>query len=643
MKQDEKKSHERELFVGLLTHIKENAAIKKGFHIATPTTFTKIEQRGENCKLVALSQAIEHANNKSKLKSRPVPLYKNKSSPASLRQFAKAHGSVVGEMYSLESLVKTSADAGYNVRTFAPFNEDEYVRQLEQLIDQNLVPIVFYELNITPGERYGYPMIGDGKNEHAGTVVAYYKNEEDETRFIINTWGQYYDYDGMELALSSFSLAQKRQVETFSKIRVPNGSTWWVLKDKAHTYAGTLLEHMPNRTALPMRENDTPLKGKIMVVDGPVPEKLKSDEFLAATLDEGAKTLHTQHQPSFFAHEKTLVTKNDMEEFLNILYNNQDSSVFDSRKISQIPHYVPSFYFLLDGARCNPTISRTEWSHKGKNYTTVDILLGKGSSKSVLEIDDKAIFLPSFNNLEMWERIIDEEIAVSKKIEQFQLGLHTQALSKATITIVDSADETRQATIPIMIAPSFNHLGRSNNSYVYDVKNNKIYGTHLPLFNHEASNLTNIEWYAALLQPLINELALCLTLKIPCYGDARSLLVKNDIGSSKPPFCHLMLYDFSFKHCERDLEIIGKKELPSAEIVSDHAKDLIKYLQLCISREECIALGIDYGFSNYVMEEFIKSNDLLPRWIENAIKYTKTTLGIDDDLCPTEEYSSLKF
>lgn len=315
---DEKKSIERDLFSGLLNHVKEKAAIEKGFHITMPVTSTHIEQRGENCKLVALTKAIEHAHNKSKIKTPPVPLYKNKSAPASLRQFAKAHGSVVGEMYSLESLVKTSADAGYNVRTFAPFNEDEYVRQLEQLIDQNLVPIIFYELDITPGERYGYPMIGDGKNEHSGTVVAYYKNEEDETRFIIDTWGQYYDYDGMELALSSFSLAQKRQVETFSKIRVPNGSTWWVLKHKAHIYQGALLETIPSRTALPMGENDTPLKGKIMVVDGPLPEKLKSDEFLAATVDESAETTYTQHPESFFSPKKNLVPTNETDELFSM-------------------------------------------------------------------------------------------------------------------------------------------------------------------------------------------------------------------------------------------------------------------------------------------------------------------------------------
>lgn len=279
MKNDEKKQYERDLFAGLLNYIKENATIEKGFHIAIPVTSTQIKQRGENCKLVALTQAIEHANNKSKIDFPRVPLYKNKSAPASLRQFAKAHGSVVGEMYSLESLVKTSADAGYNVKTFTPFNEDEYIRQLELLINQNLVPIIFYELDITPGERYGYPMIGNGKNEHAGTVVAYYKNDEDETRFIVNTWGKYYDYDGMELALSSFSLAPKREVETFSKIRLPNESTWWVLKHKAHIYEGTLLEHIPSRTALPMGENDTPLKGKIMVVDEPIPEKSKPNGF----------------------------------------------------------------------------------------------------------------------------------------------------------------------------------------------------------------------------------------------------------------------------------------------------------------------------------------------------------------------------
>lgn len=349
---------------------------------------------------------------------------------------------------------------------------------------------------------------------------------------------------------------------------------------------------------------------------------------------------------SFFCPSKKLSLEENMTIFFEILYRNKhnkcDLNALDSHTISRTPDYVPSFYFIFKGERCEPTISRTEWSYDGKKYTDLHILLGNGSSKSVMEIGDEAIFLPRVNNPEMWARMVDEEITVSQKIEQFELGLHTQSLSKSTITIVDKFDETRRATIPIMVGPSFNHLGKKNNSYIYDTKNNKIYGTHIPLFDNKASNLNNVEWYAALFKPLINELALCLALQIPCSGDSGSILVKNDIDSPNPPSCHLMLYDFSYKHKERDFAIIGRKKIPSTEDLIGISKDLINYLQTSISRKECAELGIEYGWSNNHMQTFISENNLLSLWVGEALVYAKTTLHLDDGIDlqgPTECFS----
>ncbi|WP_035892229.1 hypothetical protein, partial [Legionella oakridgensis] len=132
------------------------------------------------------------------------------------------------------------------------------------VVDKNLAPVVFYDLDRTPGERYGFPRIGDGSNEHGATVVAYYKTESDETRFIVTMWGRYYDFDGMELALSAcHSLVERRTPETFVKrMDTLVGKTCWMLNEGKFSPAYL-------RTAPEMKPSDTPLKGKIVVITGP--------------------------------------------------------------------------------------------------------------------------------------------------------------------------------------------------------------------------------------------------------------------------------------------------------------------------------------------------------------------------------------
>ena len=248
----------------LLQYFKINADLKKTFHITTPAVFPSEEQRGENCKLKALSDAILH--NAIQHNTKRIALYKAKTYGISLRQLAKQNGSVVGEVYSLEMLRQTCFDAGYESAVCAPQNTDDYVKELENLVDRNLAPIVFFDMDLSK-KRHGLPYIGDGSNEHASVVLGYYRNTSDETHFIVTQWGRYYDFDGMELALSSLhSLKEKREVETFTKrINSHTNSSLWVLKSK--DYDGYMpLEHVEERTAIEMRDSDTPLKGKIMVV-----------------------------------------------------------------------------------------------------------------------------------------------------------------------------------------------------------------------------------------------------------------------------------------------------------------------------------------------------------------------------------------
>ena len=304
-------------------------------------------------------------------------------------------------------------------------------------------------------------------------------------------------------------------------------------------------------------------------------------------LSEIEKSPLTEGKFAFFSETSAITRQKSFDDFFKILYKSRKNSVeYDVNAIStkiisrpynygpdreSIPDYEPNFYFILDGKRCDPKVVKTVFIYEdGAKFTDFEILLGNGSSKSVMEIGENAIFLPRVNNEETWNRMVDEEVTTSQKIQKTGLGIHTQNLSKEIVIIVDKSDEKKRATIPVMVAPSFNSWGHKNGC-VYDSKNNKTYGAPLLLFNNQESNLHNTDWYCDLLKPLIDELVLCRALQIPCRGDSLNLLVLNEGGFDKAPSCHLMLYDFSSKFVEHKNVEFNQKEVPPF----DNDKDFI--------------------------------------------------------------------
>ena len=255
------------VFKRLQHYLETQADLEKKVSLITPETLPAERQRGETCKLKALADAMAHTA--SLFKSSRLPLYKSQNFSLSLRELAKRQGSVVGEVYSIEMLRKTCFDAGYESKIYDPGNEDDYIKQLERLIDVNYAPIVFYDVDMSEA-RNGLPSISDGTNEHACVVVGYYKDHSDETHFIITQWGYYYDFNGMELALSAcYSLADKREIETFDKYYTPNSPTTKWCRADTRPPEDFFKMGVPSRTSLPMKDTDTPLKGKIMVVTEP--------------------------------------------------------------------------------------------------------------------------------------------------------------------------------------------------------------------------------------------------------------------------------------------------------------------------------------------------------------------------------------
>ena len=256
------------IYQGFLQYISERAAIGAMCHIILPVVSIDQVQRGETCKLAALATGIKHTACKNYTSY--SLLYKDRFFSSSLRQIAKTHGSKVGEMYSVNSILQTSFSAGYLSMAYAPTDPSEYANLLVNLIHNNTAPIVFFDMDPTPGENYGCPYLGDGRNEHAAVIAAYYYDQSGSLRFITTQWGSYFDIGASDLAISSFvSLVDKREPETFVKIDGGNDKTLWCLKSRAIREGATILP-VPERTASDMQPGDIPLKGKVIVVSMPL-------------------------------------------------------------------------------------------------------------------------------------------------------------------------------------------------------------------------------------------------------------------------------------------------------------------------------------------------------------------------------------
>lgn len=239
-------------------------AYQQKYKLISPIVNHGIEQKGETCKLVALHYCMLLSALAS---GKKVPeLYENFLNP-SLLEFAINSDSAVGELYSTEAFQHIVKQTSFECHMPQPFNEDQYITEIENLINANKSTIVFFDVNIKDKDRYGYPQIGDGENEHSGVIVGYYRTAYDETHFIVHSWGGFYDFNGTELALSSFQLQSQRKGEEFIAIPQKDGEIYWQSRqfypDHAKYYTQKGWTHFFKK-AKDMPEDNTPLKGQVI-------------------------------------------------------------------------------------------------------------------------------------------------------------------------------------------------------------------------------------------------------------------------------------------------------------------------------------------------------------------------------------------
>jgi len=216
--------------------------------VKTLTHWPTLEkQKGESCKIVAITNTLNFHYLHGNIHKKPRPSYKRKDPavPCSAREIAKLVAkSVVGELYTekmLVDLVKglgeaTNDDAviqaDIKLKRFSTAeNESEinaYIQFLQNNIDNDVCSIIFFDAENQEQSRIGGPRLnGNGDNEHAAIVLGYHMDNDENVFFILGHWGKYFIVNGKELAISAGNLATYREPEMFYKIKSKYYSDTW--------------------------------------------------------------------------------------------------------------------------------------------------------------------------------------------------------------------------------------------------------------------------------------------------------------------------------------------------------------------------------------------------------------------------------
>ncbi|MGD9591022.1 MAG: hypothetical protein AB7V32_00710, partial [Candidatus Berkiella sp.] len=177
-------------------------------------------QRGQTCKLYALSNAMEWLS--ENYSNQPVPPIVRKqklpNEQNSIRQLAKGLiGSEVGEVYGDLNLLKVAKDSGFtNFKSIECSTIAQYCAVIQTAIDHNLIPIVVFDVKLS-GSNTGHPFNNNGLHEHAAVISSYFHTKSGELRFNAGQWGHYYGFSAIELAQSNFQLSEVRKPEMFIK------------------------------------------------------------------------------------------------------------------------------------------------------------------------------------------------------------------------------------------------------------------------------------------------------------------------------------------------------------------------------------------------------------------------------------------
>lgn len=230
---------------------------------------TALPQIGSTCKVVALGNVEQYFSTHNNFAA--IPVHKRKTHTHSIRQLAKARGSLQGEILAFEQWKKLTNTLGYETETVSfESNFETFIDIIHSAPQQGNLPMLAFAVDRSSGHPDINPLQPEAV-EHAAVITGYDPVSETIT---LTHWGRVFQVDAGDLFLSNLSLTEKRQSEHYRTEAIPKtgientGMNAYLSIFGQAKHIPTTADDKTGREAKPT-ENGTGFKDKILVVKKP--------------------------------------------------------------------------------------------------------------------------------------------------------------------------------------------------------------------------------------------------------------------------------------------------------------------------------------------------------------------------------------
>lgn len=214
-----------------------------------------------------------------------------------------------------------------------------------------------------------------------------------------------------------------------------------------------------------------------------------------------------------------------------------------------LPIDVPSYEALKEKmGQKNATLYVSD--ETGKHQENLLGILGTGGSKKAIHLSKgRALILPNMDSkppsvvAENWERIVLEEVAMSKILNK--IGLLSPLSERVNITLSESSEQI----IPAYISRSFKSLAETEECFIIDMKNKYSSTWNRFLFKSDEERLNEKNW-DSVLDSLATDVAKICMHHIPINFDSRNIAIVKK--SSESTLCQYEVRYFGFDFSSKD-------------------------------------------------------------------------------------------
>ncbi len=266
-----------------------------------------IHQTGHNCKPTAIATIDQYYG--QKFGFTPLPLHKEKKHPISIRELAKRHGSLQGELLEMRQMEKILNDLGYETEV-VDFNNhpDLFKHTIKKSLAAGDMVIACFAVDTYTGAPTFNPK---GDTEHAAIINGI---NEDLGLIKMIHWEEEYQTTIDTFYYSSISLPHTRSPEYYVNVKERGQQRDKMRKyDKAAAQDDSALSLGARKTITP--EIGSGFGGKLLIIKEP-----KLENILSRRKTLLAKPKNQQEKDYFALLKRLKIKKEELREHHGLKY-----------------------------------------------------------------------------------------------------------------------------------------------------------------------------------------------------------------------------------------------------------------------------------------------------------------------------------